>query len=524
MYPSSGAAALALLSFISSTSAQSVNPDCLNEVKWAKCQGATAFDCATIKVAYDWANYDKNDPNRKEIDLKLIRAPASVADPNTAKSIIVNPGGPGSSGIDFVLTGASGMLAQSGKTYNIIGFDPRGTALNMPYTCSEEPSGANAASYPGSTYPAAGTKAEIGAWFENNYKYYKAVGAQCAQEQPELGRIISTIQTAQDVFAIAQAVGTADDKKIRYWGYSYGTLLGNVVARLYPDLIDRMVLDGNIDPNSYFFGPSYVEASDVVRGTEHFFQMCAEAKAGNCPWTALNLPQGATTAETAANMLKKYNDWVGNEPLAPKRGRTSSISDEDSFKVRDLMHDTLKTSGYKAAAQTLEDWYTGKTKIGTKAKRQDDGSFDPKDAAEAEKTLIKNNLGGIRCVDNELRPSDLSGEYYQQWYTEFAKINRYSPDISSSYIFSCAPWELQPTQNWGGVPWGGIRTNQSILFLQTYYDSVTPQQSAKNASSYYSNSMIAYTNGVGVGLPSICCFDSANTSHSIVLTLTHRLI
>lgn len=36
-------------------------------------------------------------------------------------------------------------------------------------------------------------------------------------------------------------------------GFSYGTVLGDTIARLYPTEIGGMVLDGNINPNDYWF-------------------------------------------------------------------------------------------------------------------------------------------------------------------------------------------------------------------------------------------------------------------------------
>lgn len=134
----------------------------------------------------------------------------------------------------------------------------------MPYSCSNY---AGPPAYPGSYYPLSTN------FFQNNYDYWTGNANKCFNDaSASLGSIVSTIQTARDVFAISQAVGYGNDKLIRYWGelaqprhrtfktntipgFSYGTLLGNVIARLYPSWIDRMILDGNIDPNSYYFEP-----------------------------------------------------------------------------------------------------------------------------------------------------------------------------------------------------------------------------------------------------------------------------
>lgn len=96
MFFFSGASALALLSFAAQALGQST---CPKTAAWVPCTNAADYECTTIRVPYDWAKKDD-----KFIDLKLIRSPA-LNNKDTAQSIIVNPGGPGQSGIDYVLKG-----------------------------------------------------------------------------------------------------------------------------------------------------------------------------------------------------------------------------------------------------------------------------------------------------------------------------------------------------------------------------------------------------------------------------------
>lgn len=64
--------------------------------------------------------------------------------------------------------------------------------------------------------------------------------------------LVGTAITARDINSIAQATG--EDGLIRYWGFSYGTLLGATVANIFPEKIHRVILDGNINPTDYYYG------------------------------------------------------------------------------------------------------------------------------------------------------------------------------------------------------------------------------------------------------------------------------
>jgi pimeloyl-ACP methyl ester carboxylesterase len=179
----------------------------------------------------DWTN-----PNAGEkLKLRLVRLPAAADTPN-AKSIIVNPGGPGASGIKQFINGTAGYQDVVGNSFHIISFDPRGVGLTTPYTC---PKVADSAGPYNTDEGLAAT-----------FAYNKNQSDACANA--EYSTLIGTAFVARDINAIAEAIG--EDGLIRYWGYSYGTLLGATVAAIFPNKVDRVLLDGNINPNDYYRG------------------------------------------------------------------------------------------------------------------------------------------------------------------------------------------------------------------------------------------------------------------------------
>ncbi len=61
---------------------------------------------------------------------------------------------------------------------------------------------------------------------------------------------MGTADWARDMDAIRRALG---QKKISYFGYSYGTYLGAVYATMYPGHVRRMVLDSVVKPSGVWY-------------------------------------------------------------------------------------------------------------------------------------------------------------------------------------------------------------------------------------------------------------------------------
>lgn len=90
-------------------------------------------------------------------------------------------------------------------------------------------------------------------WFDTTYNNYAYVGKTCASPAyKEAGELVGTAFVARDVKAIAESLG--EDCLIRYYGFSYGTFLGSTIAAMFPDQLDRAVLDGNINFIDYLHG------------------------------------------------------------------------------------------------------------------------------------------------------------------------------------------------------------------------------------------------------------------------------
>ncbi|MDR2453739.1 MAG: alpha/beta hydrolase [Bifidobacteriaceae bacterium] len=199
---------------------------------WERCTAATGAECATLEVPLDWDN-----PEGETIELALARIPAT----NQAErigSLLLNPGGPGGSGVDRLGQLASTMGAEVAARYDVVGFDPRGVGKSTAVTCYTETTQLDeffAASWP-----------RTPEGYEQSLAVVEPFAQACAENSGPVLAHVDTVSSAKDMDAIREFVG---DAQLNFLGYSYGTLLGATYADLFPEKVGRMVLDGALDPS-----------------------------------------------------------------------------------------------------------------------------------------------------------------------------------------------------------------------------------------------------------------------------------
>jgi pimeloyl-ACP methyl ester carboxylesterase len=196
---------------------------------WGSCgEGFEAFQCATAVVPLD---YDR--PKGKQITLALARLPA--ANPSRRiGSLFLNPGGPGGSGVDFVLEAGPFLYSDEVRArFDLVGFDPRGIMRSSPLRCYETIADLWPISFPV-------TRAEERLWVRSD----RAIARACAERGGPILDHMSTANVARDMDLLRRAVG---DRKLTYAGYSYGSYLGATYANLFPGKVRALVVDGVLD-------------------------------------------------------------------------------------------------------------------------------------------------------------------------------------------------------------------------------------------------------------------------------------
>ena len=202
-------------------------------LNWSKCPDTDGYDCATLSVPLDYAN-----PSAKSITIALNRRPADDK-ANRIGALVVNPGGPGASGLELAANLPDELPAEVLKRFDLVGFDPRGVGKSTPIACiSDADKDRDLALDDKPT-----TKAEL----DKLIDVQLGENATCATKVGEYLRHVSTVDAARDLDQIREALG---EDKLTYLGFSYGTRLGAVYAELFPGKIRALVLDGAVNPTT----------------------------------------------------------------------------------------------------------------------------------------------------------------------------------------------------------------------------------------------------------------------------------
>ena len=232
-------------------------------LEWRDCGG---LECATVQVPLDWS-----DPYSETIEIALNRHTAREPDARIG-SLLINPGGPGMSGLDlterFVLTAGQSVL----DSYDVVGFDPRGVGESTPVQCGSDDE--IDARYLRDIHIK--TQADLDAAIQETADF----AAQCRELSGPIIEYVDTASAAHDMDVIRAAVG---DEQLNYLGYSYGSQLGANYAQLYPQNVGRMVLDGAFD--FLAAGPEQTLARPLGHelALTHFLQWCEGRD--TCPFT-----------------------------------------------------------------------------------------------------------------------------------------------------------------------------------------------------------------------------------------------
>lgn len=267
------------------------------EIDWKSCR--QDFQCATLAVPIDYTNLSTG-----TFEIALLKYEARTS--KKLGSLIVNPGGPGGSGVDYAYAAEYIFSPAILDRYDIVGFDPRGVSRSAPIRCltdKELDANNNSDSKPDN-------EAEFQQILQDTKKYVE----KCKDKNKYLTSY-STANVARDLDILREALG---DKKLNYMGKSYGTYLGTLYAQFFPKKVGRVVLDGAVDPSISNFQQTLTQAVGFDQAFTSFAADCKERK--NC-----TLPKDKDAA--VAEMQKLFNE-AAKKPFPTKRnsGRTLSES------------------------------------------------------------------------------------------------------------------------------------------------------------------------------------------------------
>jgi pimeloyl-ACP methyl ester carboxylesterase len=231
--------------------------------------------CALLEVPLDYTDTAVGTTN-----IAIIKLSAGNA---SAEDLLINPGGPGGSGVDMVLQSSEAITAKVGLHYNLVGIDPRGVNNSGPdVSCFPGYPPAARNSFYADVFDVPDYTSEYG--LAKNFQDVGAYGDWCTAVYSinNTARYAGSVAVAQDFLHYIELAAETrgfepSEAKLNYYGISYGTVLGATFASLYPNRINRMLLDGVVDSEGYYNGGWETAVADTDEAQRAFFKACFEA-------------------------------------------------------------------------------------------------------------------------------------------------------------------------------------------------------------------------------------------------------
>jgi pimeloyl-ACP methyl ester carboxylesterase len=435
-------------------SAQSAGPivPADSTLHWHPCTGLIGQtgirDCTTLSVPLNYA-----DPGGRHISLALDMIPATAPASQQQGILLVNPGGPGASGLSLAAEVAAGLSPGVARDYDIVGFDPRGVGSSVPQLSCDPGFFAG----PRPNYIPAGAAAEQ--VLINRAKMY---AADCEQRFGWLLPYLTSQNVARDLDSIRAAFGVA---KINYFGFSWGTYLGQVYATLFGSHLRRMVLDSTVDPTGAWYIDN-VEQDYAFQGRIDAFYA----------WVARYdsvYQLGSTAAQVRAAYYRARSQLLAH----PANG----VIGPDEF------DDTYLEGGYEdqlwpGLAQALSAYLSSGSATALIGQYQSYG--------------VQNE--NLFAVYNAVECADVSWpRSFAYWTSDTEMINKTAPFYAWGNAWdnaACAFWPVQgpgkPLQiNGAGLP--------GILMLQGTLDAATPYAGAQSAHKLLPSARMVVVEGGG---------------------------
>jgi pimeloyl-ACP methyl ester carboxylesterase len=437
----------------SATSASAAAGSDGTSLHWHPCtaQGASLL-CANLQVPLDYAR-----PSGRKITIALSEVPATAPPDKRQGVLLVNPGGPGGAGLALAAFVAQGLNPAVASEYTIIGFDTRGVGASVP-SLSCDPSFFSRA-MPDYIPTSAAEEQE-------NIDRAKTYAQDCEKRYGWLLPYMTTADMARDMDSIRVALG---QRQISYFGYSYGTYLGQVYATLFPHRVRRMVLDSTVDPDGAWWTDNIDQDYAFEARLQAFFAWIASYN------SVYHL--GSTPAEVSASFYRARAELAAH-PVPGPSGQPMVGPDE--------FDDTMLIGGYNNSywpglAAALVAYLNGST-------GQLVAQYDQ------EGTQGENEF----AVYNAVECSDVSWpRSWSTWNTDTRRVYATAPFEAwdnAWFNAACAFWPVKGPSSPLQIKGAGL---PGILMLQGTLDAATPYAGAQVAHRLLPSARMVVVEGGG---------------------------
>ncbi|MEO1063362.1 MAG: alpha/beta hydrolase [Actinomycetota bacterium] len=418
-------------------------------------------DCGDLECATLTVPIDHDDPDGSTVGIAVARAPADDDDP--IGSLIVNPGGPGASGIDFLRNFALAAPAELRDRFALVSFDPRGVGRSSSIDCGwvlDE-----------DRFDPIDASDDLATRVEASLTEAVEEAQQCADAVGELLPHVGTVATARDLDLLRTALG---DDALTYLGFSYGTRIGAVYAELFPDRVRALVLDAadRIRPQPDDTLQQYVAFESAF---ETFAAACGALD--GCPLGPGEAEQivAEIDAELRTRVLDTDSSLVGPDRVLTRDelyvALLTSLYSESQWTTLAAGLELARDTGDGSILQLLTDNYL---------ERGEDGSYSD----------IVESFTAITCADESYRPTE--AEVRAAALTALPQLRVFAP-VAPDIGVDCFGWPapvdpLPETLDAVGAP--------PIVVVGTTGDPATPYRWAVDMATELDSAVLVTYEGV----------------------------
>lgn len=424
-------------------------------LEWSAC--GEEMTCTTAKAPLDW-----DEPEAGEIDLALVRHAATG---DKIGSLLVNPGGPGASGYDWLLESLDFAVGEPLKErFDVIGFDPRGVNQSTAVACYDA---AGMDEYLYGIIPAERGSDE---WIEAVNVSTAEFGEACLENTGDLLSEVDTVSAARDLDLLRAVLG---DDELHYLGYSYGTFLGATYAELYPEKVGRLVLDGAVDPSASDFEVTEAQAVGFEGSLSGYLEDCLAGS--ECPFSG-----------TVDDALDEIGRLLASVDQSPLRGSDGRLVGADTL-VTAIIYPLYSPDSWPYLSEMFEATMFGDADLAL-------AFADGYNGREADGTYLDNGTEAFRsinCLDYTYQSDiDVMRE-------KAAAIAETAPIIGPYFGYgdlTCNSWPYQSTRERAEIHAEGAAP---IMVVGTTGDPATPYEWAVALADQLASGVLVSYEGEG---------------------------
>ena len=438
---------------------------------WMEC-GEDVF-CTTVSAPLNW-----DEPEAATITLALARRPATGTKQG---SLLVNPGGPGESGFALVSDSSDAVDATLQKSFDIVGFDPRGVGRSAAVTCYS-PKEKDAYLYDI-------TPGVLGSdeWIAAKGASARAYAQACATNTGPLIAHVDSVSAARDLDLMRAALG---DKKLNYLGYSYGTFLGTTYAGLFPHRVGRLVFDGIDNPwsSAVSVDESGNDTSGKDSGSDDPFELALRAFMVSCLAGESKAVDSAHcafsgTADGALAAVATMLTATSASPIRNADGR--------------MLGGATLVSAVTNELYSLQSWPALNKMFLEVAAGNATTAFESADAANgrnSDGSYLSNSSDAFRAINCLDGTSNSDASQMKQQAAEIVKASPIFGPYQTYGSIECASWSVSPKSLMDPVTAQGA---DPILLIGTTNDPATPYADAQALAEQLANGHLVTFTGEG---------------------------